>query len=53
MCDFNGFMTQEILEAFTETISAREGKVMETIHQPGLLLVRSVFPEAEQIRIGD
>jgi len=53
MSDFNGFMTQEILEAFIETISAREGKVTETIHQPGLLLVRSVFPQAEQIRTGD
>jgi hypothetical protein len=46
-------MTQEILEAFTETISAHEGKVTETFHQPGHLFVRSVFPETEEIRARD
>ena len=53
MCDFNSFMTQEIHEAFTETISAREGKVTETFHQPGLLFVRSVLPQQEEIRARD
>jgi|SRR5690348_11796207 len=53
MCDFGGSMTQEILEAFTEQISAREGKVTETFHQPGQLFVRSVFPQAEEIRARD
>ena len=53
MCDFNCSMTQELLEAFTEEISAREGKVTETFHQPGQLFVRSVFPQAEEIRAGD
>jgi len=55
MCDFDfdGFMTQEILEAFTEEISARGGKVTETFHQPGQLFARSVFPPAEEIRAGD
>lgn len=53
MCDFDCFMTQEILGAFTEEISAREGKVTETFHQPGQLFVRSVFPQAEEIRAGD
>src|SRR5262245_36696036 len=53
MCDFDYFMTQEILEAFTEEISAREGKITETFHQPCQLLVRSVFPQAEEIRAGD
>lgn len=53
MCDFDCSMTQEILEAFTETISACEGKVTDTFHQPGLLLVRSVFPRAKEIRPGD
>jgi hypothetical protein len=53
MCDFDCFLTQEILEAFTEKISAREGKVTETFHQPGLLFVRSVFPQTEEIRAKD
>ncbi len=53
MCDFDSFLTQEILEAFTEEISTREGKVTETFHQPGQLLVRSVFPETEEIRARD
>ena len=53
MSDFDCFMTQEILEAFTEEISACEGKVTETFHQPGRLLVRSVFPQMEEIRAGD
>src|SRR5215469_2756577 len=53
MCDFDRFLTQEILEAFTEKISACEGKITETFHQPGLLLVRSVFPQMEEIRAGD
>jgi hypothetical protein len=53
MCDFDCFMTQEILEAFTEEISAREGKVIESFHQPGQLFVRSVLPHAEEIRAGD
>jgi hypothetical protein len=47
-------MTQEILEAFREEISAREGEVTDTFHQPGRLFVRSVFPQAaEIIRAGD
>src|SRR5438552_8339680 len=50
MCDFDCFMTQEILEAFTEEISARKGKVTETFNQPGQLFVRSVLPPAEEIR---
>jgi hypothetical protein len=53
MCDFESFLTQEILEAFTEEILAREGKVTETFHQPGQLFVRSVFPQMEEIRAGD
>jgi hypothetical protein len=53
MSDFDCFLTQEILEAFTEKISAREGKVMETFHQPGHLLVRAVLPPMEEIRAGD
>jgi len=53
MCDFDRFLTQEILEVFTEKISACEGKVTETFHQPGLLLVRSVFAQGEEIRAGD
>jgi hypothetical protein len=53
MCDFERFLTQEILEVFTEKISAREGKVTETFHQPSLLLVRAVFPQGEEIRVGD
>ena len=53
MCDFDRFMTQEILEAFTEEISAREGKVTETFHQPGQLFIRSVFPQMEEIRARD
>jgi hypothetical protein len=53
MSDFDCFMTQEILEAFREEISAREGKVTETFHQAGQLFVRSVFPEAEEIRARD
>ena len=53
MCDFDCSMTEEILEAFAETVSAREGKVLETFHQPGQLFVRSVLPQAEEIRPGD
>lgn len=53
MCDFDRFLTQEILEAFTEEISAREGKVTETFHQPGALFVRAVFPQTEEIRARD
>jgi hypothetical protein len=53
MCDFDCFMTQEILEAFTEKISACEGKVTETFHQPGLLFARAVLPLEEEIRPGD
>lgn len=46
-------MTREILEAFTETIQAREGKITETFHQRGLLFVRSVFAPAQDIRPAD
>jgi len=46
-------MMNEILGAFTEEISRRDGKVTETFHQPGQLFVRSVFPRAEEIRAGD
>ncbi len=53
MCDFDRFMTQEILGAFTDEISAQEGKVTETFHQPGQLFVRAVFPELEEIRARD
>lgn len=53
MCDFDSFTTQEILEAFTEEILAREGKVTETFHQPGQLFVRSVLPQMEEIRARD
>jgi len=53
MCDLNYYMTQEILEAFTEEILAREGKVTETFHQPGQLFARAVLPQAEEIRTGD
>jgi hypothetical protein len=53
MCDFDYSMTHEILEAFTEKISARDGKVTETFHQPGLLFARSVLPQTEEIRVGD
>ena len=53
MCDFDCFMTQEILEAFTAEISSREGKVIDTFHQPGQLFVRSVLPPGEEIRVGD
>ena len=53
MCDFDSCTTQEILEAFTEKISACDGKVTETFHQPGLLFARAVFPQAEEIRPGD
>jgi hypothetical protein len=53
MCDFDRFLTQEVLEAFTEKISACEGKVLETFHQPGHLLVRAVLPQMEEIRAGD
>jgi len=53
MCDRNSFMTQEILGAFTEEISARGGKVTETFHQPGQLFIRSVLPETEEIRARD
>jgi hypothetical protein len=53
MCDFGCSITQEILEAFTETVSAREGKVTEAFHQPGLLFVRAVLPQAEEIRARD
>jgi hypothetical protein len=53
MSDFNCFMTTEILGAFTEEISGREGKVTETFHQSGQWFVRSVFPQAEEIRAGD
>jgi len=53
MCDFECCMTQEILEAFTEEISTRGGRVTETFHQPGLLFARSVFPQEEEIRPGD
>ena len=53
MCDCDCFMTQEILEAFTEEISARQGKVTETFHQTGQLFVRAVLPEAEEIRARD
>jgi hypothetical protein len=55
MCDFDFdcFLTQEILEAFTEKITAREGKIMETFHKPGHLLVRAVLPQMEEIRAGD
>jgi len=53
MCDFDRFMTQEILEAFTEEILARDGKITDTFHQSGQLFVRSVFPQPEEIRPGD
>ena len=53
MCDSDCSMTQEILEAFTEEIVAREGKVTETFHQAGQLFVRSVLPQAEEIRARD
>jgi hypothetical protein len=53
MCDFDRFLTQEILEVFTAKISACEGKITETFHQPGVLFVRSVFPQGEEIRAGD
>lgn len=53
MCDCDYSMTQEILEAFTDEISAREGKVTETFHQPGQLFARSVLPQTEEIRARD
>src|SRR5438552_12453976 len=53
MCDCDYFMTQEILEGFTQEISARQGKVTETFHQTGQLFVRSVLPQAEEIRARD
>src|SRR5690349_928673 len=53
MCDRDSFMTQEIVTAFTEEILARGGKVTETFHQPGQLFIRSVLPEAEEIRARD
>ena len=53
MCDCDYFMTQEILEAFTEEISARQGKVTETFHQTGQLFVRAVLPQTEEIRARD
>lgn len=53
MCDSDYFKTQEILEAFTEEISARQGKVTETFHQPGQLFVRSVLPQTVEIRARD
>jgi hypothetical protein len=46
-------MTQEILEAFTEEVSAHNGKIIDTFHQPGQLFARSVLPQAEEIRPGD
>jgi hypothetical protein len=46
-------MTQEILEAFSEEISARQGKVTESFHHAGHLFARSVLPEAEEIRARD
>ena len=51
MC--GSLMTQEILEAFTEEISARQGNVTDTFHQPGQLFVRSVLPQVEEIRARD
>src|SRR5262249_20876152 len=53
MCDFDRFMTQEILEAFTAEISARQGKVTETFHQTGQLFARAVLPQTEEIRARD
>ena len=53
MCDFDCFTTQEILEAFTEEVSARHGKVTETFHQTGQLFVRAVLPEFDEIRARD
>ena len=53
MCDFDCFMTQEVLEAFREQVSAREGKITETFHQSGQLFVRSVFPQTQEIRARD
>ena len=53
MCDSNDYLTQEILQAFTEEISARNGKVTDTFHQPGQLFVRSVLSQGEDIRDGD
>jgi hypothetical protein len=53
MCDFDSFMTQELLEAFTDEISAHEGKVIDTFHQPGQLFVRAVLPQREEVRVGD
>src|SRR5215471_2915635 len=53
MCDCDCFMMQEILEAFTEEVSARQGNVTETFHQPGQLFVRAVLPQTEEIRARD
>ncbi len=53
MCDSDRFMTEDMLGAFTEEISARQGKVTETFHQPGQLFVRSVLPQTLEIRARD
>ena len=53
MCECDCFMTQEILEAFKEEISARQGKVTEAFHQTGQLFGRSVLPQTEEIRARD
>ena len=46
-------MTQEILETFTEEISARQGKVTESFHHSGHLFARSVLPQVEEVRARD
>jgi len=45
--------TDQILSAFTEEITARGGKVMETFHQGGRLFSRSILALAEDVRPGD
>ncbi len=53
MCDSDYFKTQEILEAFTEEVSARQGKVTDTFRQPSQLFARSVLPQSVEIRARD